>query len=60
MKEDIRNNRQRLLGQCEEKSPLIAEVVREVGWRNPVGCLSQFWWETHNWASEAVLNHEPP
>ena len=25
MKEDIRNNRQRLLGQCEEKSPLIAE-----------------------------------
>ena len=34
MKEDIRNNRQGLLGQCEEKSPLIAEVLREVGWRN--------------------------
>ena len=32
MKEDVRNNdRQRLLGQCEEKSksPLIAEVARE-------------------------------
>jgi len=35
MKEDVRNNdRQRLLGQCEEKSPLIPEVAREVGWRN--------------------------
>ena len=35
MKEEVRNNdRQRLLGQCEEKSPLIAEVAREVGWSN--------------------------
>ena len=35
MKEDVRNNdRQRLLGQCVEKSPLIAVVAREVGWRN--------------------------
>jgi len=34
MREDVRNNdRQRLLGQCKEKSPLIVEVAREVGWR---------------------------
>ena len=35
IKENIRDNdRQRLLCQCDEKSPLIAEVAREVGWRN--------------------------
>ena len=35
MKDDVRNNdRQRQLGQCEEKFPLIAEMVREGGWRN--------------------------
>ena len=35
MMEEVRNNnRQKLLGQCEEKSPLIAEVAREVGWSN--------------------------
>jgi len=28
------NNKQRRLGQCEEKSPLIAEMAREGGWRN--------------------------
>ena len=33
VKEDVRSNdRQRLLGQCEEKSLLFAEVVREAGW----------------------------
>jgi len=46
MKEDVRNNdRKRLLGQCEEKSPLIAEVAREVGWRNLWDTCLSFGWK---------------
>ena len=61
MKDDVRNNdRQRQLGQCEEKSPLIAEMAREVGWRNLWDACLSFGLETHDWVAEAVPNHEPP